>query len=392
MAHAKGNDAIILLGLNPSAPEEARALRALGNHVTLITTGKTSDWVYVDGRGFDLSDETQLVPFMRYLRLPPERIKLAAGAIRGGISSIKDELGQLAMVWAYAERRGVIPSRFVLSGEHIAGGTFFSKGGTGILRVSDLQALAAAFPRVANSIEDLHTSACNSAIEVLSWPRIFPHLKTIWAYAGSCPGTFSGAQKHLALWDRATRGRAKTMDRLLAKTTRKGDHVVVWSPVQGMVTGEVNSLVELRARLTAAESTYDAYFDGREFVVDTGTGPMRDYYELMQTILRHPDLPEWDRSSFEKKRDTAVRLLFYDKSIKQRFAREHRITIAAGFEALGTVTPDFGRLSRKDALAAIALFERNADIRRIDATEKLRPLLTEGLRQLSNRYVPDDWI
>jgi hypothetical protein len=159
-----------------------------------------------------------------------------------------------------------------------------------------------------------------------------------------------------------------------------------------MVTGEVNSLVELRARLAAAESTYEAYFDGRELVVDTGTGPMRDYYELMQTILRHPDLPEWDRSSFEKRRDTAVRLLFYDKNVKQRFAREYRTTIADGFEALGAVTPDFGRLSRKDALVAIAGFERDADVQRIEAIEKLRPLLIEGLRQLSNRYVPDDWI
>ena len=265
------SDAIILLGLNPTAPQEAQALRALGNNVRLITSAKVNDTVSIDGRLFDLSDSDQVVSFLRHLRLSPERITKAANAIGGGRNGIKDELGQLAMAWALAERGGVIPGRMVLSGEHVAGGMFWGKGGRGTLLISDIEALAAAFPRVANAIEDLHMSACNSANELLSWPKIFPRLKTMWAYAGSCPGTFTGAAKHLAMWDRATRGRVKTVERLVAEGTRKGDHVVVWSPVQGIVTGEVNSIEELRARVEANRAMYDSFFEGNAVVVDTGS-------------------------------------------------------------------------------------------------------------------------
>src|SRR5882724_10620508 len=53
-------DAIILLGLNPTASDEARALRSFGNDVMLISDGKRSDWVSVDGQAFDLADGDQV--------------------------------------------------------------------------------------------------------------------------------------------------------------------------------------------------------------------------------------------------------------------------------------------------------------------------------------------
>jgi hypothetical protein len=392
MAEPRSNDDIILLGLNPSAPQEAQALRRLGNHVTLITNGRVSDWVYLGGRGFNLSDGTQVESFLSHLGLPPARIALAASAIRGGGTSIKDELGQLAMTWARVEHGRAIPGRMVLSGEHVGGGMFWGKGALGTLRVSDIGALAAAFPRVANAIEDLHMSACNSAIEVLSWPKIFPRLKTIWAYARSCPGTFTGASKHLALWDRATRGRIKSVNRLVAKGTRKGDHVVVWSPLGGMVTGEVDTFEALRARLAAARQTFDDHFDGRAVVVDTGTGPLREYYDILQAMLRHADLPGAERSTIEKRRDVTIRLIFYDRYVKAAFAREYGKVIAAGYAALGLPVPDFARLSRKEAVASISAFEAKADTKEIDAAERLRPTLVEGLIQLNERYIPVNWL
>jgi len=392
MAEPRSNDDIILVGLNPTAPQEAQALRSLGNHVTLIRNARVSDWVYVGARGFNLSDGTQVESFLSHLRLPPARISLAATAIRGGGTSIKDELGQLAMAWARAENGRAIPGRMVISGEHVGGGMFWGKGALGTLRISDIGALAAAFPRVASAIEDLHMSACNSAIEVLSWPKIFPRLKTIWAYARSCPGTFTGASKHLTLWDRATRGRVKSVNRLVAKGTRKGDNVVVWSPLGGMVTGEVDSLETLRARLAAASATFDDYFEGRAVVVDTGAGPLREYYDILQAMLRHADLPGSDRRTIEKRRDATIRLIFYDRHVKAAFAREYAKIIAAGYTALGMPVPDFARLSRKDALASIATFQAKADAKEVDAAERLRPILVEGLLQLSERYIPVNWI
>jgi hypothetical protein len=388
----KSRDAIILVGLNPTASDEAQALRRLGNEVALVSNGRRSDWVYVDGRGFDLADGAQVATFLRHLRLPPGRRDMVAQAFRSVDPDMGDELAQLAMVWALAERGGIIPGRMVISGEHVGSGMFWSRTARGILRVSDLETLAAAFPRVANAIEDLHTSACQSANEVFKWPRIFPRLKTIWAYAGSCPGTFSGASKHLAIWDRATRGPAKTVTRLLARGTRKGDSVVVWTPQGGLITGEVSSLTELRGRLAASDATFNRYFEGNAIVGDTQTGPLRDYYNLLQEILRHTDLSNTERFTFETRRDTTIRLIFYDANIKRRFADTYRAPIAAGHAALGLTAPDFGRLSRKEAVLSIEAFEAKADQNRVEAAEALRPYLVAGLLQLSPRYVPENWI
>jgi hypothetical protein len=392
MSEPRSNDAIIFLGLNPTAPHEAQALRGLGNHVTLITGGKVQDTVYLGPQAFDLSDDTRIEPFLAKLGLSPDRLDLAATALRGGGKSIKDELAQLAIAWARAEHAPAIPGRMVISGEHVGGGMFWGKGALGILRIADVGALARAFPRVANAVEDLCMSACNSAIEVLSWPKIFPRLKTIWAYAKSCPGTFTGASKHLALWDKATRGRAKTVDRLVAKGTRKGDHVVVWSPLGGMVTGDVNSLEALRASLNAAQATFDSHFDGDSVVLETGAGPLREYYDLLQAMLRHPDLPSYDRPTIEKRRDVTIRLIFYDRYVRGKFAREFGSQIAAGYGGLGMVPPDFGRLSRKEAIASIAAFEMKANAREVNAAERLRPILVEGLLQLSASYIPENWL
>lgn len=388
----RSRDAIILLGLNPTASDEARALRRLGNEVTLVTNGRRSDSVNIDGRRFDLADDQQVVAFLRHLRVPEPGREIAAQALRSVDPNMGDELGQLAIAWALAERGGVIPGRMVISGEHVGSGMFFSKTAGGILRVSDLATLAGAFPRVANAIEDLHTSACQSANEVFRWPRIFPKLKTIWAYAGSCPGTFGGASKHLEIWDRATRGPAKTVNRLLAQGTRKGNSVVVWTPIEGLITGDVSDLTDLRARIAAGNAEFDTYFEGDATVADPQTGPLRDYYNWLQEALRHTDLPGLERLTFEKRRDTTIRLLFYDAQIKGRFASTYRASITAGYSALGLAAPDFGRLSRKEAVAAVGTFESKADQKRLEAAEALRPLLVDGLLQLSPRYIPENWI
>jgi len=179
---------------------------------------------------------------------------------------------------------------------------------------------------------------------------------------------------------------------VIAKGTRKGDNVVLWSPLGGVVTGEVNSIEELRARVTAARATFDSYLRGDVIVTDTGSGPLRDYYELLQAMLRHVDIRETERSTLAKRRDVTIRLIFYDKSVRAIFAREYRSLIVAGYDAVGMPVPDFSRLSRKQALAAITGFEEKADAKPSEAAERLRPYLVDGLVQLSDRYIPITWI
>lgn len=386
------SDAIVLVGLNAEAAAEASILRRLGNKVTLIANGTRSASIKIDGRDFDLTSAAGVGGFLRYLRVPETAQDIVRKAFQEVDRDIGDELGQLAIAWALAERRGPIPGRMVISGEHVGSGMFFSRTNPGILRVSDLATLAGAFPKVAHAIEDLHTSACQSANEVLKWPRIFPHLKTIWAYAGSAPGTHNGAGRHLALWDRATRGRAKTIDRLVAKGTRKGSSVVIWTPLGGLVTGDVSDLASVRAQLAAGNATFESFFEGDSVVTDPQAGPLRDYYNWLQEALRHDDLPGLERLNVERRRDAAVRLLFYEARIRGRFASAYRSLIAGGYAAVNLPVPDFARLSRKDAVNAIGTFQSKADERRHDAAEALRPPLVEGLLQLSSRYIPENWI
>jgi hypothetical protein len=156
----RNRDAIILLGLNPTAADEAQALRRFGNEVTLLANGARSNWVTVDGQRFDLADAGQVAAFLQHLRVPEPRRQVAARAFGSVDPDMGDELGQLAMAWALAERGGVIPGRMVISGEHVGSGIFWSRKSPGVLRISDLATLVGAFPQVANAIEDLHTSAC----------------------------------------------------------------------------------------------------------------------------------------------------------------------------------------------------------------------------------------
>lgn len=389
---ARSSDAIVFVGLNPTAGQEAQALRKLGNKVFLVANGKTTDRVRFGGRAFDLTDSAQVTAFLARLRLTPDRIAMAAAALRGAGSDVKDELGQLAVVWATAERRRAFAGRMVLSGEHAGGATFWGKGAQGWLRIADIAALANAFPRAANAVEDLHLSACNSAVEVQAFTKVFPHVKTIWAYIASCPGTFTGAAVHLRLWDRATRGAVKTLDHVIASGTRKGDHVAVWTRLGGLTTGEVNSIEVLRARVAATSDMFETSFDGRAVVVDTGSGPLREYYETLQAMLRHHDLPDTERFTIENRRDVTIRLLYYDKTVKKAFATHHAALIASGYSALAIPVPDFARLSRKEALASIAEFEARASTTTKEPAERLRPYLTEGLRQLKEQYIPVNWI
>jgi hypothetical protein len=116
---------------------------------------------------------------------------------------------------------------------------------------------------------------------------------------------------------------------------------------------EPEARLVLRPRVSAARATFDSYLRGDDIVTDTESGPLRDYYELLQAMLRHVDIRETERSTLAKRRDVTIRLLFYDKSVKASFAREYRSLIVAGYDAVGMPVPDFSRLSRKQALAAI---------------------------------------
>ncbi|MGD9213726.1 MAG: hypothetical protein PVJ84_02885 [Desulfobacteraceae bacterium] len=230
MPASTGTDEIIFVGLNPSAIDEARSIRRQGNSVIFIGQGQAPDSIKHHRRTYNLTNPSEVEGFIKTLGLSStQNIKLTA-AINTAQSDMKDELAKLADIFAGMEKTRTGPGRLVLSGHSI--GRMFWGEHNGMVEIKKIEEIAAALPVAASLIEDLHLSACYSGNEryLVRWRRVFPNVSTIWAYSGSAPGAHSGAQKHLSIWNSATKGNKIKLDRSIASNTRKGKNVTVAKP------------------------------------------------------------------------------------------------------------------------------------------------------------------
>lgn len=391
----KSNNDIVMVGMNATATHERDELRGRGQKVTFISDTKENDKISAGGATHDLSTKEGATSFALTLGLPAEQTQKIADAIQGAGSDARDELAQLAQVWAGAEKGGQIPSRFVLSGHNVGSGVWGDDNG--MVRFDQLAKLAEAMPRAARSVEDLHLSACYSGGQpaMEKYRGIFPNVKTIWAYTGSAPGSYSGATAHQRRWESATRGTRADLDRAIAQATRKGENVAVWTVEHGYNDGRPPApIAEVREAVTRGQPTYDRFRSGEEKVSDPQTGPLRDFYNQVQRLLQHPELPAAERAPLEAQRDSTIRLLYYSKTVAPKFAEHHASTIRAGFEAVGLTAPDFKTMTRADALASIAQFEEKlaGTTPRPAAAGRLLPLLTDGLRDLKPSQIPEAWV
>lgn len=396
----RSNNNVVLFGVNEGATHEAQALRDRGVNVTLIKDARVDDQITTrDASGTTVTHKLDTPEgarsFALTLGLPAEQTTKIADVIHNAGSDIRDELAQLAQVWAQAERGGQMPSRMILSG-HSTGSSVWGDG-NGRLGFETLGQLAEAMPRAARSVEDLHLSACYTAGQGLmdQYRAIFPNAKTIWAYTGSAPGAASGSTVHMARWDRATQGTASSLDRAIAERTRKGENVAVWSVDRGYLDGTPPApLAEVRAAVDAGRDVYERFSRGDEAVSNPGSGPLRDHYNQIQRLLQHPELPRSERASIEAQRDSTIRLLYFTKNVAPRFQEVHSGRIRDGFSSLGLPVPNFATMSRADAMRTVAGFERALAEARPPpaAANQLAPLLFAGLRELRQSQIPDSWI
>ncbi len=153
---------------------------------------------------------------------------------------------------------------------------------------------------------------------MMDWPGIFPNLKTMWGYLHTAPSLSTGAGAHIRLWDRSTRGSQQRIDWMVAKNTRRGKNVAVWSRFTGVQTGVVEPIETILARLIAAENAFQSFFVGDSVVTDHQSGPLRDYYDNIQALLQHTELPADQRSTWEARSQVTIRLIYFD-TIRGRF-------------------------------------------------------------------------
>ncbi|WNG45995.1 hypothetical protein F0U60_19170 [Archangium minus] len=399
------NDDILVLGMNPHTQAEAEALQKSNPKARVTTLQDTprDDQVRALGsdgamRVHDLRTDAGIQTFVATLGLPLTQGRQVSVAIASAGADARDELAQLAQVWARAEKGGVIPSRLVLSG-HSGGMSLWGEEGgfkNGVLSRQSLALLAAAMPKAAARVEDLCIAACYNGGETTldGWRAIFPNVETMWAYDGSAPGTFSGATVHLARWEKATRGEVDALRPDAARGLRKGENLAVWSRRDGYQTASVSgSTADLRARYVAGHAAFERYFQGDAQVRDTQRGPLREHYNTLQALLGRPEVPASERIRLEQARDQTLRVLFYE-NVAHHFQETHRAGIQRGFAALGLRAPDFSRVSRGESLVLIQSFEAELARRhpRPVEAQRLLPLLTEGLRDLQRSHIPDNWL
>jgi len=367
------------------------AKRRSGSPVVFIGNARSADHVQIGHESFNLATAKGRTDLLAKLKLSESQRRVVGATLASGGNNSRDELGQLALMWARAERGHVLPNRMVISAHH-AGTREFWGHHNGIISFNEIKSLASAFPHAAAAIQHLHFSACYSALNMMIWPSAFPSLMTMWAYSGSAPGSASGAGVHLRIWERATRGDGIRLHRTRAKNTRKGANVTVWSRAYGVEEEVVEPIEAIRAREVANQRIFQEFFDGDQLVTDTDFGPLRDYYNDVQALLQHMDLTEAERPALEKKRDTAIRLIFYHKEVRGRFQQTYRDDITAGFAALKLDVPNFAVFDRKQGLAAIREYQAKAGNNPPAAARRCLQLLTDGLRDLKAQVIPANWI
>jgi peptidoglycan hydrolase-like protein with peptidoglycan-binding domain len=399
---APKND-IVFLGMGDNAGYELDQLRKYASTgVVGITDSRAGDdklTFSVGGRmkTYDLATDAGVESYVKDIGLSGAKAKEVAGIIKGAQADARDEAAQLCRAFAEAERGERTIERLILSGHSVGGGVWGDSNG--YFDYESLQKITRAFPGAARQVEDFMVQGCYSGSErnMDLYKAMFPNLKTAFAYVHSAPGSYSGSVDHEKKWEAATRGHDPSkVQRDMVKGTRKGENVATWNAVSGYQSDEApRPVAELKRELDQAKPTYDRFFSGESAVTDTQAGPLRDYYNKIQRVLGSPELPAAERPKYEAMRDTTIRLNFYDATIKGKFQQANAAKIAAGFAAVGiSPAPDFAKLSRKDALAQIAAFERKLDAMptKPAAAVALRPLLTDGLRDLKPSAIPQSWV
>lgn len=393
-AHDRG---IVFVGMNETGRHEVDGiLRGMPDgHVTHVRPSPRPDVVKLGGVTYDLTTDPGRAGFVAKLALQGDRADALAKILQSAEDNARDEIAQLAIVLAQADRGERFIERIVFSG-HSTGYSVWGDG-NGSLKIQDVAKLATVFPRAAGQVQDLILGACYTGGETNmdTYRAIFPNVKTIWAYDGAAPGAYSGAVPHFVRWENSTRGASTDrVSRDLARGTRKGENIAVWTVTRGYDNGQPQrDLTEVRAAYERTRGVLPTFHSGERPVEDLSQGPLRDHYNSIHRLLSRRDISPDERAALNAEKQIVIRLLYW-KNISSMFQVTHRATISQGFTELGMQVPDFSRMSRKDAMRAIADFDaRVADRGAASRTVRyLTEILHDGLRDLKPTHIPEAWM
>ncbi|PIQ24997.1 hypothetical protein COW36_16215 [bacterium (Candidatus Blackallbacteria) CG17_big_fil_post_rev_8_21_14_2_50_48_46] len=382
---------------------------------------QTGALISVEGQSLNLLFREDIETFVKALQLPQPQTK----ALRDLLSSpgmavnARDEMAKLICIFAKAEKGQAIPERLVISG-HSTGESYFglSTGEelpTANLRMQDILNLARILPKAAAQIQDIAITACNAghALHAEKYQRAFPHLKTFMGYAGSAPGSASGAVPHLKTWESATRGNSEKLSPQLFQNFRKGENVATWTASQGyLMDSKKQAQKNLPEFIHAVNSRIEDYYLQDKAVTDPQHGELRELNSNIQLVLGNtPNLSEKDRLTLQSAASRSIRLLYF-KNIAKNFNRVYSPQIRAAYQAVGLEPVSFEGLSRAECREAAQKIHRlrenlhnqasalssQADSlpaelsAQIKALSNLDELLSKGLIGLEPELIPETWL
>ncbi|RYG70544.1 hypothetical protein EON80_07710 [bacterium] len=399
------NDRVVFLGMNPGPTRSAAKSMGRQADLTLIMPSTAPDRVRVGGSTYDLRNERGVTAFVATLGLPPK----AAAGVRKAFTmcekGARDELAGLARIWAAGEKGARIPSRLVLAGHSNGDGVWGDDNGS--LRLGPLLQMSRSLPHATSQIEDAFVTGCYSGGEVTmdQYLLLFPRAKTIWAYEAQAPGVDNGGAIDQAGWERATRGRNANF--VPKGSAVAGKKLAVWSYKSGyhatkpplnlaQLRGKVQWMEEnfMRPAMVGQNYTYDGQWRVPIGITDPHTGLVRQYYSWLVRLTQNKNLPENERALWVEKKHQTIRLLYYKDTVAPHFAKEYQSEISRGYQKLGLRAPDFARVDRAQALAAVDQFIARLDKTRNPAPEAQQAgtLLQRGIQDLDPGVIPDGWV
>lgn len=402
----------------------------LSNDLCDQITTKTGPLVKTSsGKTYNLNFKEDIADFSKTLGLNEQQTKDIEKFLSSeNITPVaKDELAQIITEFAKAEKGESIPSRLVIS-SHSDGQSYFGtgdKGFLGRLEMTNLKEIARILPKAAEQIEDISASACNGghASHLEQFKEIFPNLKTFMGYAGSAPGSVSGAESHLKKWEELTRGDKQVIEPKAFQNFRKGENVSTWTEKGGFKL-DSSKQIEKNVSEFVHSSGYivDDYFYQDRPVKDNQHGELRTVYTNIQLVLgNNTTLSPDDKKKLTELRDRSLRLLFFT-DVSKKFNSTYSLQIEKGYKALGLNPIDFSTLSRAQSREAVKNYQEKhealvnemkqvctektnaggseADIQKIKDSyadnlknaKDLEDLLEKGLILLSPTIIPENWV
>ena len=381
---AGGN--ILYVGMNNYKPEIAR-LRALykGSSVTVtgVTVTDAEAKTVVGTDTFDLTTPKGIDAWAASLGLAKPVTDQLRKLMTDAKSEDRDDLAHLVAVYAACEADGKDRmSRVVLSG-HSYGTKIYNEDIKGAIWFDALIKLAAIFPKAAGQTKHLILLACLAGAEDLVknvYRKAFPNLRTWWGWTSSCP-TGWGAVKALESWTKTTDANPSKLDLPPAGQAN-------WATGLYQSGDETIDAPALMSGLRADEATFQKYFAGTKVDPDNHSGFLFEFYRRARSASQHTSaITGADHDHAQLRADQSFRLRFWPAMVSN-FWKKHQAVIAKGYGK--AKVPNFGRMTRKEALAAIAAFPAATDATAADRDPAL--LLLNKLKDLDPVELNDNWL